>query len=187
MNQRQRTILMLSAAVLAVTLIYPPFQFMGRSLGHQWIFSGTYSRAIIDPGQLMVQWVAIALITGILYLLSGSKNITREEKEKDTMFGIPFIKAIFIFSIPVLRIIRAFIWLILIWLSIGLIGALFSNENLNASGQYDIGKLFAYLIMKSAVALIFVGLFFLLRFAINTLHKKCYGTPHPDLVKKWSV
>jgi hypothetical protein len=70
MNDRQQKILMVCGAVIGITLLYPPFQLMGRGMGYGWIFSPPHDMSIINTGQLIVQWVAIALIGGIAFVLS---------------------------------------------------------------------------------------------------------------------
>jgi uncharacterized RDD family membrane protein YckC len=75
MNQRQRGILIVCAALIAMMLIYPPFQIMGRGRGYSWIFLPPNDVAMINASQLLVQWIAVILIGGILFLLAnGSKT-----------------------------------------------------------------------------------------------------------------
>ncbi len=74
MNQRQRIILIVCAALIAMMLIYPPFQTMGRGSGYSWIFSPPYPIATVNAGQLLVQWVAVLLVGGIMFLLSNGSE-----------------------------------------------------------------------------------------------------------------
>lgn len=75
MNDSQRKILIAVGSLIGLMLLYPPFQVMGRGLGYSWIFSPPYDAATINAGQLLVQWVAVALIGGIAYVLSKNSRV----------------------------------------------------------------------------------------------------------------
>lgn len=79
MNKFQRRILVLAAVCIALMLIYPPFVVHGmnglrRPAGFGFIFTGIKgdSYAVVNPGQLMVQWVGVVLIAGICFKLAES-------------------------------------------------------------------------------------------------------------------
>ena len=76
MNNRQRTILIVVAALIGLMLLYPPFQIKGLGLGYSWIFSPPTDTATINAVQLLVQWVAVALIGGIAHFLSKGSQAT---------------------------------------------------------------------------------------------------------------
>jgi hypothetical protein len=69
MNRHQKRVLVIGGILIALALLYPPFQIMGRGMGYSWLFSPPHDVAIINAGQLIVQWVAIVLIGGVAYLL----------------------------------------------------------------------------------------------------------------------
>ncbi|MFZ6813575.1 hypothetical protein ACO0K3_03840 [Undibacterium sp. Rencai35W] len=169
MNRQQKTTIIVAMSLLFLSIIYVPFSYGGRNLGHHWIFSPTYDQATIDTGKLLVEWAAIAIISFVIY----------------TSFNT-LLKAL-IFAIPALRIIRAAVWLFIIFIAISTISTFFSRESTNMYGEFDMGKLFASLIVKVVIECIFIGVYFFLRNAINQLHIKFYGMPHPSLQKPWSV
>ena len=65
MNDRQRKTLIIVAVLIAGMILYPPFQIKGHGLGYSWIFSPPYDDATINVSQLLVQWIAVAIIGGI--------------------------------------------------------------------------------------------------------------------------
>jgi hypothetical protein len=65
MNSRQATVLKISVGVLFFTLLYPPYQIMGRSLGYGWIFSPPHEYAIIDHGSCHCCWGQLLAIEGL--------------------------------------------------------------------------------------------------------------------------
>lgn len=69
MNRHQKRVLVIGGILIALALLYPPFQIMGRGMGYSWLFSPPHDVAIINAGQLIVQWVAIVLIGGVAFLL----------------------------------------------------------------------------------------------------------------------
>lgn len=80
MNNRQRKILIAVAALIALMLLYPPYQLhTGAGMGYSWLFSppeyGYSVHAVINASQLLVQWVAVLLIGGIAFALSGQANV----------------------------------------------------------------------------------------------------------------
>jgi hypothetical protein len=69
MNRHQKRILVVGGILIALALLHPPFQIMGRGMGYSWLFSPPHEMAVINAGQLIVQWIAIVLIGGVAYLL----------------------------------------------------------------------------------------------------------------------
>lgn len=111
MNDRQRKILIGVAALIGLMLLYPPFQIMGRGLGYSWIFSPPNYAATINAGQLIVQWVAVALIGGIAFFLSKEPSLplsalsksadttniattNKFQESRDQLFGNPWYETI---------------------------------------------------------------------------------------------
>lgn len=80
MNDRQRKILIAVAALIGLMLLYPPYQHHeGAGMGYSWLFSppeyGYSVHAVINASQLLVQWVAVLLIGGIAFALSGPVSL----------------------------------------------------------------------------------------------------------------
>jgi hypothetical protein len=69
MNLHQRRVIAIAGITIVVMLLYPPFQIMGRGLGYSWLFTPPYEQAIINVGQLLVQWVAVVLIASAAFIL----------------------------------------------------------------------------------------------------------------------
>lgn len=66
-------VLICVGAVIAVMLLFPPFQIMGPQgivlkTGYSFLFNLPFS-ASVDVGQLIVQWLGVALVGGIAYVL----------------------------------------------------------------------------------------------------------------------
>lgn len=53
--------------------------------------------------------------------------------------------------------------------------------------DFDFGKFFAFLLLKSLAALMLIGVFFLLGKLINKLNIKIHGVTHPALNTKWGL
>lgn len=178
-------ILIVSAALIAMMLIYPPFQIMGRGMGYNWIFSPPHNAAIINAGQLLVQWVAVALIGGIMFLLSkdGKTSVGPVGTEKASEPAIP--EGAFTTALLALRLVRGFAGFIGGWQLVGLLPVFSWIANFNPDA--DIGGMAAIALMKLLVALVCFGIFFGLRSVINKLYFKRHGVQHPALIKKWGL
>jgi len=81
-----------------------------------------------------------------------------------------------------LRIVRAILGAIGSWQIVGLLPALSLLGNQEASAQID-----AIILMKSLLVFLCFGFFFAMRFVINSIYSRRYGTLHPALVRKWSL
>ncbi len=76
MNDRQRKILSAAATLIGLMFLYPPYQLhTGYGLGYSWLFLPPEDYAIINASQLLVQWVAVLLIGGIAFALSGPVSV----------------------------------------------------------------------------------------------------------------
>lgn len=182
MNIQKKLVLLLAGGLLFLTIICPPFQYMGRSLGHHWIGSDIYNAAVIDAGKLMTELVAIGLITSIAYL--GLLNSILLSKK------YPLIqKRVYLIAIPIVRIVRIFVWISVIWISFGAFTSFIFevSVHIQQSATLDFGKIFVILIAKIIAALFLIGLFFCLRIAIDFFHLKCHGIKHQGLTTKWSL
>src|SRR5258708_39798037 len=76
MNSRQRTVLIAYGVVVAGTLLYPPFHFVGseglhRSFGYSWVFAPPNNVAIVNLGLLLTQWIGVGIIDAIAFVLAG--------------------------------------------------------------------------------------------------------------------
>lgn len=180
MNLRQANTLQVSVGLLFMTLLYPPYQIMGRSLGYGWIFSPPHQYAIIDQGQMMVQWMALAIITGILFKFLGGEN-----GKETTGIKLPIVsKRLFPPLILLLRILRGGIGFIGGWQLIGLLPML---SWFSAGEGVDWGKGAAIVLVKLIAAIVCFGLFMGMRVVINRLNFIQNGTSHPSLTKRWSI
>lgn len=65
MNMRQRKILIVCGVLIALMLVYPPFDGIFR--GYHWIW---FDLGGVNVEQLYAQWVGVILICGIAYLLT---------------------------------------------------------------------------------------------------------------------
>jgi len=88
MSNPQRLILIVAALVVAMMLLYPPFQFVvsnGAAIGagYNWILSpprrGSYGPpATVDVAMLLVQWLGAVTIAGLAYLIVGERSRSRD-------------------------------------------------------------------------------------------------------------
>lgn len=169
-------------------LVYPPFQIMGRGLGYAWIFSPPHDAAIINSGQLLVQWVAVALLAGIAYLLSSANNKERSAPELSKELPTRVVQSSSgMTGVSALRIARGFVGFIGGWQLIGLLPAFSLIASSDSLANIDTGKMAALFLVKLFVATVCFAIFFWLRHVINTIHVRRYGTPHPALTKKWGL
>ena len=84
MNDRQRKTLIIVAVLIAGMILYPPFQIKGHGLGYSWIFSPPYDDATINVSQLLVQWIAVAIIGGIAFILSKKSQAIQTSMQENT-------------------------------------------------------------------------------------------------------
>jgi hypothetical protein len=77
MNSRQRRVLRIAAAVIVAMLLFPPFHYVGRAgtfnEGYGFLLASPHG-ATVDIGMLLVQWVAVVLVSGILWFLMRDKG-----------------------------------------------------------------------------------------------------------------
>lgn len=68
MNKRQRRVLGGAAAVVVLMLLHAPFFSEGRGGGlrYGWLFQPPYE-ARVDVGLLLAEWIAVGIVTAILY------------------------------------------------------------------------------------------------------------------------
>ena len=72
MNEKQKHVLIAVAAIIALMLLYPPFQmFTGTRIhrtGYDWLFD-LPQRAVVDIGTLGLQWVGVLIVGGIIFFV----------------------------------------------------------------------------------------------------------------------
>jgi len=83
LNQSQRRVIVVGASILGVMLLFPPFHFINSrgvqlNLGYSWLFSpplvdGRYA-ASVNIALLLVQWLAVAVISAVALLLLRSPS-----------------------------------------------------------------------------------------------------------------
>jgi hypothetical protein len=76
MNSRQRNVVVVALAVAALMALVPPWLYEGEwFLGYHPIFLGQPRRgAGIHFPILALQWAAVGLSAGVVYLLSGGRK-----------------------------------------------------------------------------------------------------------------
>lgn len=176
MTNKQRILLLVLLGIIAATLLYPPMHVVSlygdQTLGRRWIFDRP-NIARIDFGALVVEWIFIGIAIGAFYIASPFL-----EKYKQRLYLI---------AIPGLRIFRIALLLIIFFVAVGLIGSIFSSKLFGEGAEVDVGGYFAYLLIKGVALALLVALFFGLRRLINFFHVGLYGTPHPNIVKRWDI
>ncbi len=97
LNQRQRKIVQLGAALILVTLLYPPFHFSppgGGSigLGHAFLLTPPESRAVVNVAQLCATWFGIVLTLSLWVWLSNDWKPTETPSQHDRVSPIQAIR-----------------------------------------------------------------------------------------------
>ena len=188
MNQKQKLVLYIFVFITAGMLLYPPFQITIRgtemNMGYGFLFDppkrGTLV-ASVNVAVLLAQWFAVALISGVLWILVNENSNSDADKAKlrDSKNKSPFEKVIF----ALLRIIRGIIGVIFGWQIIGMFPAVtwFSDAASVTAG------IFSLVFIKILMAIISGLAFFALRRVIHLLHLRWYGSLHPDLEKTFAL
>lgn len=185
---------MMSGVLIALMLIYPPFEFMGHSLGYGWIFSPPGNHyAMINNAQLLVQWIAVVLIGGILFLLShdstSSNSLVRTKSKSPTLILEAVLKTTLLFF----RIIRGIALFSALAMSSVMIPILFLwvlhlfDRISNPDALSGIIEITDAALPVFSIGLIGYVLFFGLSYVINKIHSWRYGVPHPALWVWWSL
>lgn len=72
-NRKQRVVLYLSAAMIVLMLLIPPFHFQTSgsvfNLGYSFLFNPPrmgQAQGTVNSGLLFVQWIAVLFVTGLL-------------------------------------------------------------------------------------------------------------------------
>jgi hypothetical protein len=73
MNKKQRIVLYVCAALIALMLLFPPFR-AGRSVGRGYSFLlSPPSYSSVNVEMLAIQWVAVLLVGGLLWFAMKDK------------------------------------------------------------------------------------------------------------------
>lgn len=74
MNEKQKWVLIATAAVILGMLLFPPFHVTGTgegtiNFGYSWILNPPYYRATVNIAMLITQWIGVLIVGGIAYFL----------------------------------------------------------------------------------------------------------------------
>lgn len=182
MNEKQRLVLKICAAVIVAMMIYPPIQVMGRSLGHHWVFAKNgYEGTGIDAGVLLVQWLGVCLVGGIAFALAKNSPdggfLDPGQSSKLASMGA-------FLAIAVMRLARAGFLIFFVVGCLAFVGDVFSLMGVSASQNSDPGKLSALLLMKCVGLGFLMGISSFIRVFINRLHTWRTGSPGA-LLQSW--
>jgi len=72
MNRRQKTTLIVCAAVIVAEFFYPPFQDTTGQIFYGWTYSGVHT-ASIHISLLFAQWFVTSVVAAVCYILLGQK------------------------------------------------------------------------------------------------------------------
>jgi hypothetical protein len=77
MNEKQLKIIKISAVIIGLMLLYPPYRIYGYGASSQAIVESGYSfifslpnRAVIDTLSLGIQWIGVGLVSFALHFIS---------------------------------------------------------------------------------------------------------------------
>jgi hypothetical protein len=73
MNRRQKTILIVWAAVVVAEFFYPPFQDTTGQIFYGWTHSGVHTASIHVP-LLCAQWFVTSVVAAVCYVLFGDEE-----------------------------------------------------------------------------------------------------------------
>ena len=75
MNNSQRRVLYIAGALFVLMLLFPPFHYRatGVSAGYGLLFSPPHAWASLNVVQLVLQWVALAVVSSIALIALGRK------------------------------------------------------------------------------------------------------------------
>lgn len=84
MNDKQKRVLFGTVAIVIGMLIYPPFHLVQANgvelnMGYGWIFdppSRGYVTATVDVSMLLVQWIAVLVVSALVFLTLASDTAT---------------------------------------------------------------------------------------------------------------
>lgn len=192
MNHRQRLILIVSAVLVALMLIYPPFQLMGRGMGYSWIFSPPEDAATINNGQLLMQWMAVVLIGGISFVLSKDDASSNSPGGTEKKLTIAIPEGAFTATLLTLRIVRGIAGLFGLGLVVALTRVLFALlllffEGASPDAFSGIGEIAVEAMPLFVAAVICLAIFFGLRSVIHKIHMRRHGVQHPSLLGMFNL
>lgn len=86
MNESQRKILIGVAVIVGLMLLYPPYQIGQWEGAYSWIFKSPSSYSRLNVGQLLTQWLGVAIVGAIAFFLAKSETHSKE-KEQPSLEG----------------------------------------------------------------------------------------------------
>lgn len=199
LGSNARRILICCGAIDLAMLLYPPFLLMGRGIGYSWIFAPQSSYAVINAGQLLVQWAAVAIVGGIAFLLVESDSLGASTSAQANRPADRAKALTIALSISGLRVLRALFMLACGWIVVGVVSSLviLIHHAIGTTDEFGgvpvenawegIGQFVAMMMIKVVTAIVCFGLAGVLRWMINRMHAHWRGQPHPSLAKRWSL
>lgn len=186
LNLAQKKAARLLGVAVAGSLVFPPFQIQGTSLGFDWIFSPPHPYAVIDPGMILVEWMGLGLLAiCAMYFLNPKSLMEKSGKRSSEIDDSSPVGGSFAISalVVLLRASRIGIGFILIVQIAGLFPIITWLANPHDVG----GEALAQLIIKVGILLVAMLCFSLIRPLINRLHKAATAQDPPLLPTKWSL
>jgi hypothetical protein len=83
MNEGQKKVVMISAVIIVLMLIFPPFHYINQigveiNMGFSFLFNppsrSSYVTGSINMAQLFLQWVGVGFVGGLIYFLQKDKE-----------------------------------------------------------------------------------------------------------------
>lgn len=196
MNPQQRKILKTCGVIIGVMLLFPPFvtylpNGAQSSEGYSFLFfppqGGWVVKPTVNAMQLIAQWLAVALIGGIGFVLSAAHPLN-ENASPSAAWQIPNLSTGPWLKLmgPVLRIGRGILVLAVVFIGIALLTSMLQMCTMDpaSSREMDWGKLWALLLAKVAGMVIILIANRALKVAINRIYRTHFGRT-TDIVVRW--
>ena len=201
MNSRQRSVVSIAAAAIALMLLYPPFRFVARNgveynLGYSWIFapppisSSNATLGSVNLWLLLAQWAAVILIAGaLLFVLKDSTSkgnsdpLPPSDKSAPSSRPREPLTAPMQFTVTALRVIRGVVGFVAALQVMQLFVVVSWTQNPGAIT----GNMVAVALLKVVALIVLAAAFFGLRWLLNYLCIRGTGLPHPALARRWAL
>lgn len=195
-NSLQRKILLSCGIIICAMLLFPPFvtklpNGAQSNEGFSFLFfppkGGWSITPSVNATQLIAQWLAVCLIGGISFFLSGiltqdKSTQTSVTQESPDPRENPWLKLMG----PVLRIGRGILVLWAVFIGIALLNSLFQMLTMSSasSDAIDWGKHWAFLLVKVAGIAILMIASRVLSAAINLIYRNHFGRTN-NVIDRW--